>query len=109
MVDYTYNVSTQETEGGALGGKGHPRLQRVPGQPGLYQTLSKKSNQQGTGEVPQWLEAVFPEDPGLIPSTTWWFTTICDSSSRETELLFWPLGMLVVHTYTCRQSIRSHF
>lgn len=31
-----------------------------------------------------------------------------NSSSGGTKTLFWPLDMLMVHIYTCRQNIQSH-
>ncbi|EGW09389.1 hypothetical protein I79_006583 [Cricetulus griseus] len=34
--------------------------------------------------------AALPEDPGSILNTTWWPTTISNSSSRGFCVLFWP-------------------
>jgi hypothetical protein len=46
----------------------------------------------GAGEMAQWLRALaaLPEDLGWIPSTHMVATTICSSSSRGSDALFWP-------------------
>lgn len=48
----------------------------------------------GAGELHQQLRALatLPEDPGLKP--TWCIATICNSSPRESGVLFWPPGVL---------------
>lgn len=53
--------------------------------------------------------AVLAEDPGSIPSITWRFITIHNSSSRGSHTLFWPpraIGMQVV--YKCAYSQNTH-
>lgn len=44
----------------------------------------------------------------LIP---WWLTTVSNSSSRETDALFWTCrapGMRMVHRHTCRWNSHTH-
>lgn len=46
--------------------------------------------------------AAFPQDWSLIPMLTWWLTSVCNSSSRISNGLSWPLGVLdlrVMRTY----------
>lgn len=41
------------------------------------------------------------------PTPTRWLTTFCDSSSRGSDSIFWPLsasGMYMVHIHRCRQT-----
>lgn len=50
----------------------------------------------------------FPEDLGLIPNS---HIDSYNSSSRESNTLFWPLqvpGMYKLHSHTCRQSNYTH-
>lgn len=54
--------------------------------------------------------AALAGDPGSVPSPTWCFKTICNSSSRRSSALFWPLqapDVQVVHRLACRQNIHT--
>ena len=45
----------------------------------------------GVGEMAQWLEALGLQRSRVpFPVSTWWLTTICHSSSRGSNTLFWP-------------------
>jgi hypothetical protein len=42
---------------------------------------------------------------------TWWLTTLCNTSSRRYNMLFWPLWTLYTHTvhrHICRQNTHIH-
>lgn len=68
MAVHTCITGIQEIEAEMKEGQGHPQLLRIQGQPGLCKTNSK-NNEQGTGEVAQWVRALaVPKDSGLIPS-----------------------------------------
>ena len=42
-----------------------------------------------------------------FPALTWWFTGVCNSSSRDCNALFWLLrpSMHRMHIHTCRQTL----
>jgi hypothetical protein len=44
------------------------------------------------GEMTPWLRELdaVPEDPTLIPNTTWGLTTNITANSRRSDVLFWP-------------------
>lgn len=52
--------------------------------------------------------AFLPDDPGSIPSTSWWLTAVCNSSS---DVLFWPpwalAGMYYTNTHAGNTSIHK--
>lgn len=61
-------------------------------------------------EMTQQLKALAAllKDPGSIPSS-WQFTSVCNSSSRESDVLFWwASGIHVAHRHTCRQNTYTH-
>lgn len=66
----------------------------------------------GAGESVQWIREVtaLPEDPHSILAPKSQLTTICDSSTRGTNTLFWSpqAGMRMVYRYICRQKIHAH-
>lgn len=46
-----------------------------------------------------------------VPTHTWWLTTICNCSSRESIAHMWfvlALGMHMGHRHTCSQSSHTH-
>jgi hypothetical protein len=61
----------------------------------------------------QWLRAfaILPEDQDLLPSTTWWLATICNSSFWISDALFWPLEATetcaCTFIYTYRQNTHT--
>ena len=52
--------------------------------------------------------AALAEDPGSIPSFVWWLTTICKSSFRESDVLFWPLKTPGTHVVRVRENSHTH-
>ena len=46
----------------------------------------------GAGKRAQWLRglAALLEDPVQFPALTWQLTTICVSSAKEQDAIFWP-------------------
>lgn len=61
------------------------------------------------GERAPWLGvlAAPAEDPGLVPSITWWLTM--DSSSRGSDGLLASVSTFVyTHTHTCMQAKYSY-
>ena len=55
-----------------------------------------KQTKSGAGERTWWLRALagLPEDWVQFPAPMWQHTTICNSSSRGCDTLFWPLRAL---------------
>lgn len=60
------------------------------------------------GEVAPWLRGLggMAEDPGSVPTPTWWFTTLYNSNSRGSDAPFWSSwepGTHMAHMYACKQ------
>jgi hypothetical protein len=56
----------------------------------------------GAREIPQLkVLAALPEDPCLVPASTWWLTTICDSSPRD-QMPSPDLFRHQAYTQTCK-------
>lgn len=56
------------------------------------------------GEMTQQLPelAALPEGSGLVPSTHWLYTAICNSSPTVSDTLFWPVQVLHAHSTQTR-------
>lgn len=62
---------------------------------------SNLRNTIGTVETAQWLRAL-KDLPENVPSAHTAAQTVCNSSPRESKVLFWPLLALQVHgTFIC--------
>jgi hypothetical protein len=67
-----------------------------------------KNRTRGWGDA---LNQLFFQMTGVqFPAPTWHLTTICNSSCRGSNALFWPLrtpGTHMAHRYTCRQNTHT--